>query len=113
MSTDIDLTFSSVVRLAFEPAWLALERADRRTWASRVNDICARYPKVSVTWCDADALGSGYTDFAICRFSDFGSYHFLWEELRDMELFSRPYVRIVDVTLGIERGYESYERSRE
>ena len=37
----------------------------------------------------------------------------MWEELRDLELFSRPYVRIVDVSLGIERGYEAYERSLE
>jgi hypothetical protein len=102
-----------MVRLAFEPAWLALSRADRRAWSGKVNEICARYPKVNLAWYDADALGSGYTDFVICRFSDFAAYHFLWEELRDTELFSRPYVRIVDVTLGIERGYEAYERSVE
>ena len=32
-----------------------------------------------------------------------------FQELRDTELFSRPYVRIVNVFLGIERGYEEYE----
>jgi hypothetical protein len=111
MSTDNVLTFAAVVRLSFEPAWLALPRGDRRVWATRVNDLSVRYPKVSLAWYDSDALGSGYTDFVICRFSDFASYHFLWEELRDLELFSRPYVRIVDVTLGIERGYEAFERS--
>ena len=113
MSTDKPFAFAAVVRLAFEPAWLALPRPERRTWAGRVSDLCARYPKVSLTWYDSDALGSGYTDFVICRFTDFAGYHFLWEELRDLELFSRPYVRIVDVTLGIERGYEAYERSLE
>ena len=113
MNSDKLLAFASVVRLAFEPAWLALPRDQRRTWAGRVDEICRRFPKVSLIWCDSDALGSGYTDFVICRFTDFAAYHFMWEELRDLELFSRPYVRIVDVSLGIERGYEAYERSLE
>jgi len=101
---------AAVVRLAFEPAWLALPREERRRWAGCAAEIAGRHANVSMTWYDSDALGSGYTDFVICRFSDLLAYHFFWEELRDTELFSRPYVRIVDVALGIERGYEAYER---
>jgi hypothetical protein len=106
------LPLAAVVRLAFEPAWLALTRAERAAWAGRVAEICARHGGVEVAWYDADALGAGYTDFVICRFTEIAAYHFLWEELRDTELFHRPYVRLVDTTLGIERGYEAYEAGR-
>ncbi len=99
----------AVVMLAFEPQWLALSRAERGKWAERVGEISARHANVTLSWFDADALGSGYTDFVLCHFQELRDYHFLWEELRDTELFSRPYVRIVNVLLGIERGYQAYE----
>ena len=102
----------AVVLLAFEPAWLALSRSERGEWAARVGEISARHPNDKLSWYDADALGGGYSDFALCRFQELRDYHFLWEELRDTELFSRPYVRIVNVFLGIERGYEAYENRR-
>lgn len=103
------LSIAAVVRLDFEPAWLGLSRDARRDFASRISAILERHPDVDMTWFDADALGSGYSDFTICRFDDLKAYHFLWEELKDTELFSRPYLRIIDVTLGIEQGYEAYE----
>lgn len=46
-----------------------------------------------LSWFDADALGSGYTDFVALSLSG----------------IARPYVRIVNVFLGIERGYQAYE----
>jgi hypothetical protein len=102
--------YLAVVRLAFEPAWLALPRDERRGHAARIAGILARHAEaVGVRWFDADALGAGWTDFVVCEFADLLAYHFLWEELRDDLLFARPYVRLVDVTLGLERGYEAYE----
>lgn len=103
------LPLAAVVRLAVEPAWLALPRDRRRDHAAGLAEILARHPEVVMSWFDADALGSGYSDFVICRFGDLKAYHFLWEELKDSEVFSAPYLRIFDVTLGIERGYEAYE----
>jgi hypothetical protein len=102
----------AIVSLHFEPAWLALSRARRGEFAALVAEIAARHPGVSLRWFDADALGHGYTDFVVCEFDEIAAYHFLWEELRDTALFSTPYVRITDVRLGIERGYELYEATR-
>ncbi len=99
----------AVVLLEFEPSWLALARERRREHADAIGRIVARHPEVSVRWFDADALGRGYTDFVVCEFDDLASYHFLWEELRDHEVFSHPYVRLKDVHLGLERAYEAYE----
>lgn len=107
------LPMAAIVRLAIEPSWLSLSRAERGTHADNAQAICARHPQVQLEWYDADALGSGYTDFVICRFSSLEAYHFLWEELRDTKLFSTPWMRIVDVTFGIERGYEAYEQRPE
>lgn len=104
-----DLQYAAVVKLAVEPAWLALPRDERRAIAAVIEDICARHPDVSLDWYDADALGNGFSDFAFCRFADLGAYHFLWEELKDTVLFAAPYMRIAGVDLGIARGYEAYE----
>lgn len=107
------LPMTAIVYLAFEPAWLALSRAERGNWAEHVGGILARHPDVAFTWYDADALSGTFTDFAICRFTDIRAYHHLWEELRDTEIFTRPYARITNVTMGIENGYGDYEQSLE
>ena len=99
----------AVVRLAVEPAWLALTRAERRVFAEQLAGIIARYPRVKVRWFDADVLGHGFTDFALCEFEELFAYHALWEELRDTAVFSFPYMRLVDASLGLERAYERYE----
>ncbi len=78
---------------------------------ARLRPILARHPDVTLRWVDADALGHGYTDFAICEFSDLEQYHFLWEELRDTELFTRPLVAMKDVLLGLEDGFRRFEES--
>jgi len=103
------LPMAAIVYLAFETAWLALSREDRGAYAQMIGKILARHPKVSFDWYDADALSGGFSDFAICRFSDMRAYHHLWEELRDTEIFSKPFARIVNVTMGIENGFRDYE----
>ncbi|MBD8890071.1 darcynin family protein [Roseibium litorale] len=105
------LPMTAIVYLAFEPTWLALSRAERGKWAEHAGGILARHPGVSFTWYDADALSGSFTDFAICSFTDIRAYHHLWEELRDTEIFTRPYARITNVTMGIENGYGDYEKS--
>jgi hypothetical protein len=103
------LAMIAIVHLAIEPAWLALTRQERGDHADRINAITGRHPKVRFTWYDADALSGEFSDFAVCQFDDMRAYHHLWEDLRDTEIFSKPYARIVKVTLGIENGYMDYE----
>jgi len=105
------LPMAAIVYLAFEPAWLALTREERGRIAGKTGAILARHPRVTFEWFDADAFAGGFSDFAICRFSDLRAYHHLWEELRDTEIFTRPYARIVNVTTGIENGFQDYEAS--
>ncbi|MHA7777555.1 darcynin family protein [Roseibium sp. M-1] len=103
------LPMAAIVYLAFEPAWLALSREERGRFAAKIGGILACHQKVTFEWFDADALAGGFSDFAICRFCDMRAYHHLWEELRDTEIFARPFARIVNVTIGIENGFRDYE----
>ncbi|MEP1932913.1 MAG: darcynin family protein [Roseibium sp.] len=107
--TNKPLPMAAIVYLAFEPAWLALSRKERSVYAEGIWPILVNHPKVTFEWFDADALAGGYSDFAICRFSDMRAYHHLWEELRDTEIFSKPLARITNVTIGIENGFQDYE----
>ncbi|MCA9692537.1 MAG: darcynin family protein [Nannocystaceae bacterium] len=102
----------AVVTLQVHPAWLALTRAERSARVAALAPVLARYPDVRVRWCDADALGRGYTDFALCEFDDLLRYHSLWEELRDTPLFTTPYMELRDALLGIEDGYRHHESQR-
>lgn len=107
------LPMAAIVYLAFEPAWLALSRGERAGHAEAIGEILTRHRSVSFEWFDADALAGSFSDFAICRFSDMRAYHHLWEELRDTVIFSKPFARIIDVTVGIENGFQDYEAAND
>ena len=104
------MRYGAVVVLRLLPPWLALDRATRQEKAAVMYSIAARYKgEVEVSWFDADALGSGYTDWILCRFDSLDRYHSMWEELRDLEFFAHPYAEIVQVLLGLSDGYQRYE----
>lgn len=102
--------YAAVVSLRLLPAWLALDRAQRQVKAALLYDVVDRYSDdVDVTWFDADALGTGYSDWVLCAFDSLDRYHSLWEELRDLEFFHHPYAEIVSVQLGLANGYKRFE----
>jgi hypothetical protein len=104
------MRYGSVVVLRLLPSWLALDRATRQEKASAMFAIASAYEAdVEVSWFDADALGSGYTDWILCRFDSLDRYHAMWEELRDLEFFFHPYAEVVQVLLGLNDGYQRYE----
>ena len=101
--------YGAVVVLRLLPAWLALSRDERNAKAATIVEIAGRYADVDVSWFDADALGTGHTDWVMCEFDSLDRYHSLWEELRDLEFFSHPYAEIVQVLLGLRNGYQRFE----
>lgn len=104
------MKYGAVVTLRLLPAWLALDRDTRRSKAAAMFEIATRYRgEVDVEWYDADALGTGHTDWVMCRFDSLDRYHAMWEELRDLEFFFHPYAEIVQVLLGLSDGYERFE----
>jgi len=65
---------------------------------------------VKVRFFDAEALpGKDYTDFAVCETDDMRKYHYLWEEIRDSIPYTRGYMKIKDVIIGLENAFQSYE----
>lgn len=104
------MRYGAVVMLRLLPAWLALDRTTRNDKAAPMYAIADRYRgEVDLTWFDADALGSGYTDWVMCRFDSLDRYHALWEELRDLEFFFHPYAEIEQVIIGLDSGYQRFE----
>ena len=104
------MRYGAVVVLRLLPQWLALDRDERAGEATPLLDIVARYQEdVEVEWFDADAIGTGHTDWILCRFDDLDRYHAMWEELRDLPFFAHPYAEIVQVLLGLSDGYRRHE----
>ncbi|MGH1506348.1 MAG: darcynin family protein [Acidimicrobiales bacterium] len=104
------MRYGAIVVLRLLPAWLALDRTQRRNASQPMYEIASRYrDEVAVEWFDADALGTGHTDWILCRFDELDRYHSLWEELRDLPFFSHPYAEIVQVLIGLHDGYQRYE----
>ena len=99
--------YLAVIVLAMEPSWLALDRAARSRWADAVDVVCDRHGDVAIEWFDADGLSSQHTTLLNCRFDELEAYQRLWEGLREMELFARPYMRVVDILVGRSQGAQA------
>ncbi|WP_068619785.1 darcynin family protein [Paenibacillus tuaregi] len=105
------MRYMMVVLLEFYPSWLALPREERREHAASLQEIISRYTEhVQVRFFDAEALpGKDYTDFVVCETEDLRQYHYMWEEIRDSEPYTRGYMKIKDVLMGMENAFKSYE----
>lgn len=54
--------------------------------------------------------GKDYTDFVICETEDLKFYHFMWEEIRDSIPYTRGYLKIKEVIMGMENAFQTYEK---
>ena len=65
---------------------------------------------VQVRFFDAEALpGKDYTDFAVCETEDLRQYHYMWEEVRDSLPYTKGFMKIKEVVMGMENAFQSYE----
>ena len=105
------MRYAMIVLLEFYPSWLALPREERRKYAGSLQEIVQTYsPHVKVRFFDAEALpGRNYTDFVVCETEDMKQYHYMWEAIRDSEPYTKGYMKIKDVIMGIENAFQSYE----
>lgn len=101
-----------IVLLEFYPSWLALPREERREHAAGLQEIINKYRlSTTVRFFDAEALpGKEYTDFVVCETEDIKQYHYMWEEIRDSETYTKGYMKIKDVIMGLENAFQSYEQ---
>ncbi|MEI5993239.1 darcynin family protein [Candidatus Enterococcus mansonii] len=102
-----------IVLLEFYPKWLQLSREERNKRGKSLLDIIDKYPSVSVRFFDAEAFpGANFTDFAICETTDLAAYHFMWEEIRDTNLYTESYFKIKEVIFGIEDAFKAFEKQK-
>jgi hypothetical protein len=96
------------------PEWLALPREERNHLrTTHLVPLFARYAdRVRARFFDAEAFQTRFTDFALLETEDLTAYYFLIEELRDTPLITQGYLTFQDVVLGIEDGFQQFERSR-
>jgi hypothetical protein len=106
------MKYAIVMLLKYSKDWLAMPREERnRFHESRLAPIFERYgARVGLRFFDAEAFCAEASDFALFEFQDPRDYYFLMEELRDTELFSKGWLEVKGITLGIEDGYRDFER---
>lgn len=46
----------------------------------------------------------------MCETDDLKFYHFMWEEIRDSIPYTRGYLKIKEVIMGMENAFQTYEK---
>lgn len=106
------MKYAVVMTLKYSATWLAMSREARNQFnQTRLGPIFAkREDKVRLRFFDAEAFRVDLSDFALFEFEDPKDYYYLMEELRDTELFTQEWLTVKDLILGIEDGYQAFER---
>jgi hypothetical protein len=87
------------VHLTACPAWLAITRAEREEFVTRiVQPLLAAHPDVKLRFYDAEFFGAQCSDIITFETTDLTSYAALMDALRDTPLFSVPYFTVNSVT---------------
>ena len=98
------------ILLTATPAWLSLNRPERRTFAGEVlAPILAAHPATSMRYYDAETFSGRCSDIAVFETEDLADYSDLIDALRDSAFFAAPYYHLVDVIPAVENGYRAYE----
>ena len=101
-------TFFMLLRAT--PAWLRLDRAERRRFRDEVLvPIFARHGATTLRFYDAEAFSARCSDIAVFETTDTTDYYDLIEALRDTAFFNVPYYELVDIIPALEDGYLAYE----
>lgn len=106
------MRYGIVIRYEVDRAWLAMTRAEREEHQRRFRaDVVGPYAdRITVQHFDAEAFATGFSDFLLITTEDLQAYYYFVETLRDSDLVVRGWVRVHDITVGIEDGYREYER---
>jgi hypothetical protein len=111
MPTPPSPNYIALVLLRATPQWLRLPRTDRSAFNETVLGpiLAAHAGQVTVRHLDMEAFTGRCSDVALFETADPQAFYFLMEELRDTALFTEPYFEVVDILLGLEDGYRTFE----
>jgi hypothetical protein len=107
-------TVLAVVGFHFSSEWLSLSRHDRNEKrATIVEPLLRKYAaSIRVRFADAEAFSVNPTDFMLAEFplDKIKDYYYFVEELRDSDLIAKELLTFDSVLVGIEEGYQEFER---
>ncbi|MFJ9902597.1 darcynin family protein [Streptomyces sp. NPDC101152] len=103
-----------VIRYEFDASWLQLSReqrgAKREVFQKEIVGPFA--DKLSVRHFDAEAFATDYSDFLFVETEDIKTYYYFIEKLRDSEFIAQGWLRLRDISIGLQDGYQEYENDR-
>ncbi|KNB50582.1 darcynin family protein [Streptomyces caatingaensis] len=107
------MRYGIVLTCTVTPRWLALSREERDAMrAAHLDPVFAAYAdRVRARFFDAEAFNGRFSDFAVLETDDLGAYYFLVEALRDTPLVSEGHFVLGEVFLGVEDGFQAYQRA--
>lgn len=105
------MKYAIVIRYEFDPSWLRLHRDERNEHEQyfREKIVAPFAAKLTVRHFDAEAFAAAYSDFLLVETEDLETYYFFIEQLRDSRFVTDGWLRIKDITIGIEDGYKEFE----
>ncbi|WP_369392356.1 darcynin family protein [Streptomyces sp. CG1] len=108
------MKYGIVIRYEFDLAWLQLSRDQRRAKEEVFQkEIVGPFAdKMSVRHFDAEAFATNYSDFLFVETDDIKTYYYFIEKLRDSEFIARGWVRLRDISIGLQDGYKEYENDQ-
>lgn len=106
------MKYLMVMTYKFSSSWLAMSREQRNRFnEARLGPILAACnDRVRLRFFDAEAFRADVSDFVLFEFEDPKDYYFLMEKLRDTELFTQEWLTVKDFFMGIEGGYQAFEK---
>ncbi|MEZ0092831.1 darcynin family protein [Streptacidiphilus sp. EB129] len=105
------MKYAIIIRYEFDPSWLRLTRDERgrREEAFQKDIVGPGVDKMSVRHFDAEAFSAAFSDFLLVETEDLQAYYYFIERLRDSDFVAQGWVRIKDISIGIQDGYKEYE----
>jgi hypothetical protein len=107
------MKYTIIMTYTYAAEWLQKTREQREAFNDEfLNPLFGKYMKtVKVRFFDAEAFEARFSDFVIFETEDLKQYYFLIEELRDSPLFAQRLAKVEDIFMGIEGGYQEFEKS--
>jgi hypothetical protein len=109
------MKYTIIMTYTYAAEWLQKTREQREAFNDEfLKPLFGKYIKtVKVRFFDAEAFESRFSDFVIFETEDLKQYYFLIEELRDSPLFAQRLAKVEDIFMGIEDGYQEFEKSNQ